>query len=76
MPALNNAQLEILKLFKYERTEEELFELKKFLSEFLFNKAIALADEVYDEKGYTPQDIENWKDEHTRINIPIDESSN
>ncbi len=67
MGALNNAQLEILKLFKYEKTDEELAELKQVLVDYLFNKAIAEADKVHLEKGYTTQDVEQWKDEHTRL---------
>jgi hypothetical protein len=76
MPALNNAQLEILKLFKYEKTEEELLEIKKLLSDYLFQKAIRLADKVHEEKGYSLEDIEEWKNEHTRVKTKIDEGSN
>ncbi|MCW3110752.1 MAG: hypothetical protein JWQ09_5258, partial [Segetibacter sp.] len=47
---LNNVQLEILKLFKHERSEEELFEIKKMLSDYLFKKAIKLADEAFERK--------------------------
>jgi hypothetical protein len=66
MPALNNTQLEILKLFQLERSEEELLEIKKLLSEFLFKKAIAMADKEHSEKNYTDQDVENWTKEHFR----------
>jgi hypothetical protein len=66
MPALNNTQLEILKLFQQEGSEEELLEIKKMLSEFLFNKAIAMADEMHAEKKYTDADMENWTKEHFR----------
>lgn len=75
MPALNNAQLEILKLFKHERSEEELFEIKKILSDYLFKKAIKLADESFEEKGYTVEDIEAWKNEHTRLKRNVNEGS-
>lgn len=75
MSALNNAQLEILKLFKYEKTEEELLEIKKLLSDYLFRGAIKLADEVFDEKGYTAEDIENWKNEHSRSKNKVNEGS-
>jgi len=68
MPALNNVQIEILKLFKHEKSEEELFEIKKILSDYLFDKAIHLADEAFEEKGYTLTEVEKWKDEHTRLN--------
>ncbi len=50
MGALNNAQLEILKLFKFEKTEEELLEIKKLLSDYLFRRAIKLADKAFEEK--------------------------
>jgi predicted CopG family antitoxin len=76
MPALNNAQLEILKLFKHEKSEEELLEIKKLLSDFLFRKAIKLADDVYEEKGYTQEDVESWKNEHFRLNTNKNDSSN
>ncbi len=75
MPALNNAQLEILKLFKHERSEEELLEFKKLLSDYLFKKAIKLADEAFDEKGYTVEDLESWKNEHSRLKKDVSESS-
>ncbi len=64
MGALNNAQLEILKLFKFEKTEEELLEIKKLLSDYLFRRAIKLADKAFEEKEYTVEDVENWKNEH------------
>jgi hypothetical protein len=67
MAALNNTQLEILKLFQIERSEEELLEIKKLLSEFLFKKAIAMADEVHEEQGYTDKNVEEWTKEHFRI---------
>lgn len=68
MAALNNAQLEILKLFEHERSEEELSEIKKLLSDYLFKKAIKLADEAFEEEGYTVEDIESWKNEHRGLN--------
>lgn len=76
MPALNNAQLEILKLFKYDKSEQELLEIKKLISDYLFRKAINLADEVYEEKGYTVEEVEKWKNEHFRVNKQTDGSSN
>ncbi len=66
MPALNNTQLEILKLFKQERSEDELLEIKAMLSEFLFKKAIAMADEEHSVRNYTGQDMDKWTKEHFR----------
>lgn len=76
MPALNNVQLEILKLFQHEKSEAELLEIKKLLSDYLFQKAIQLADETFDKKGYTTEDIESWKSEHTRLKGQVNESGN
>lgn len=66
MPALNKIQQEILKLFKYEHTEEELLEIKQMLSEYLFKKAIEKADATAAEKGYTAGQMKNWVYEHYR----------
>lgn len=66
MPALNNAQLEILKLFKYEMSEDELLEIKQLLSEYLAQKLMKEIEKESVEKGYTPEIIESWKDEHFR----------
>ncbi len=75
MPALNNVQLEILKLFRHEKSEAELLEIKKLLSDYLFQKAIKLADEAFEEKGYTSEDVEGWKNEHSRLKNKVNESS-
>lgn len=71
MTTLNSTQLEILKLFQYEKSEEELLEIKKLISDYLFRKAILLADQVHEEKQYSQEDIEKWKDEHTRLNKKV-----
>ena len=67
--------MEILKLFYENQPDEELHEIKQVLSEYLFRKAVKLADEAFEEKGYTTKDIEEWKDEPSRINKNVNESS-
>ena len=66
MPALNNAQLEILKLFCENQSDEELHEIKQVLSEYLANKLMKEIEKESIEKGYTPEIIDSWKDEHFR----------
>lgn len=66
MPALNNAQLEILKLFHENQSDEELHEIKQVLSEYLVNKLMKEIEKESIEKGYTPEVIDSWKDEHFR----------
>ncbi len=66
MPALNNAQLEILKMFREDQSKEELYEIKQVLSEYLAKKLMKEIEAESIEKGYTPEVIDSWKDEHFR----------
>lgn len=67
MPApLNSTQLEILKMFRNNQSEEELQEIKSLLIMYLSNKAVAEADKAFVEKGYTSEIFEIWKREHFR----------
>lgn len=64
--ALNNVQLEILKLFRDNQPEEELKEIKSLLTAYLSEKVIAEADKAFAEKGNTVAIFEKWKAEHFR----------
>jgi hypothetical protein len=64
--ALNNTQLEILKLFRNDQSEEELQELKSLLIAYLADKVTAEADKAFNENGYTIAVFEKWKQEHYR----------
>jgi hypothetical protein len=64
--ALNNAQLEILKLFRNDQPEEELQEIKSLLIAYLGNKVTQEADNTFAERGYGAAIFEKWKHEHFR----------
>ena len=64
--ALNNTQLEILKLFRNDQPEEELQEIRSLLVAYLADKVTHEADKAFDEKGYTTAVFEKWKQEHSR----------
>jgi hypothetical protein len=64
--ALNNVQLEILKLFRNNQPEEELQEIKSLLTAYLANKVTLEADKAFVEKGYAATIFETWKQEHFR----------
>jgi DNA-binding CsgD family transcriptional regulator len=66
MEILNNTQREILNLFKYQHSEQELFEIKQVISEHLFKKAISMADAEAEKKDYTQQQMKDWANEHYR----------
>ena len=66
---LNSAQLEILKLFRNDQTEEELQELKSLLSAWLAAKVTFEADKAFQENGYTTVIFKKWKQEHFRKTV-------
>ncbi len=67
MPAaLNSTQLEILKMFSNEQSEEELQEIKSLLIAYLSNKVVNEADKVSAERQYNSATFESWKHEHFR----------
>lgn len=72
MAALNSAQLEILKLFNLPLTEKDLNKLKQVLIVFLYERVADAADQAFEEHGYTPVDIEDWREEHMRRQPPTD----
>lgn len=60
LTTLNKTQLDILKLFSRELEEKELVEIKKMIVEFLSKKVTTLADEVWVEKNWSDEQMENF----------------
>ena len=61
--SLTNLQLEILKPYSTDMSEEELIELKKILAENYAKKAIREADKVWSENNFSDSDMGNWLNE-------------
>jgi len=57
---LSNLQLELLKLYAHNVSEEDLLTIKKLLSPYFLKKAISEANQVWDAKGYTNELMEEW----------------
>lgn len=55
---LNKAQLDLLKLFSRVKSEEELLEIKRLVTQYYANRAMDRADELWDERGYTQGDMD------------------
>lgn len=64
--ALNDTQLEILKLLQFMKDDIDLAEIKSLLLTYLSDKVVRNADKAYDEKQYTAAVFEKWKQEHFR----------
>ena len=62
----SKAQLELLKLFATEPSNEELKMLRQFFIQYLAEKALNSVDEAIAKKGYTQDEINAWSKEHHR----------
>ncbi len=64
--ALNDVQLEILKLFQHDQSPEDLKEIKSLLATYLADKVTREADKAFDQKEYSAEVFEQWKKDHFR----------
>lgn len=55
---LSNVQLEILKAFSHDLTDEELKDFRDTIAEYFANRAIKSANKVWEEKGWTDEDVD------------------
>ncbi|MFN7119564.1 MAG: hypothetical protein ACK4TA_22400, partial [Saprospiraceae bacterium] len=61
---LSNLQLELLKLYANNVSEENLLEIKWLLARYFAQKATEAMDKIWEEKGLTVQDMINWTHVH------------
>lgn len=61
--SLSNLQLEILKLYSTDMSEEELTELKNLIARNYAKKATHGADDVWEKKSLSDLDMEKWLNE-------------
>ena len=57
---LTNTQLELLKLYATELSEEDLQELRDILADFYAKKSIQKADQLWDEQSLSDDDMDQW----------------
>lgn len=57
---LTNLQLELLKLYALELTEEELTDLKNLLARHFADRLSKTVDHVWQQKGLTPENMDQW----------------
>lgn len=60
---LSNLQLELLKIYAAGVPDEYLPELKQTIARFLLEKARDRADEIWEQKGYTQDTMDEWLNE-------------
>lgn len=62
----NAAQMKLLQMMSYIKTDEELAELQEVISNYYARKADKELDKLWEEGVITPQVIEKWGKEHMR----------
>lgn len=60
-----NVQLELLKTFSHQLPDNELLELRKTLALFFAQRLVKQADEVWNNKNWTNETIDNML--HTKM---------
>lgn len=55
---LSNVQLEILKAFSHNLTDDELRDFREVIAKYFAERAIQSANKVWDEKNWTDEDVD------------------
>lgn len=63
---LSNLQLELLKIFSRNISDEQLLEIKGILSRYFADKASDEFEKLAEEKGWTAKTYKQWAAEHNR----------
>ncbi|MCB9304915.1 MAG: hypothetical protein H6566_30155 [Lewinellaceae bacterium] len=60
---LTNLQLELLKLYSLELSEEQLLEVKRLLANYFAEQASDEMDRLWEERGWNNETMEKWLSE-------------
>ncbi len=63
---LSNLQLEILRVFSFELSEEQLLEIRKLLADYFAKKVSSEMDSFFEKNQWGEEKIEEWSKEHMR----------
>ena len=61
---LSNVQTELLRLYATNLSESDLFDLKQALAHFFAERSIKRANQLWDERGLTNNDMLKWLEEN------------
>jgi len=63
---LTNIQMELLKTFSFNLSDKQLFEIKGLISTYLAEQITFEMDELFEEKSWGDEKLEEWENEHMR----------
>jgi hypothetical protein len=63
---LSNLQLELLKVFSFDLSEEQIKEIKSLLSAYFADKVTSEMDDLFQANNWGEEKIKEWSKEHMR----------
>lgn len=66
---LSNLQLELLKIFSHNLSDEQLTEIRNLLANYFLEKASDEMDRLWEERGWTEETMREWANEHMRSSV-------
>lgn len=57
---LTNLQLELLKIYSFNISDEQLSEIREILTQYFADKATTEMDRLWDENGWTNDTMDEW----------------
>lgn len=72
-PRFSNVQLELLRLYSRDVPDDKLVEIKQLLAHYYTEKLSRRADQVWEEKGWTDDTMEEFL--HTKMRKRVDPAS-
>ncbi len=58
--SLNNTQLEILKMFRYDLPQEQWDEIREMIAQYFADKVTKEVDALWEEKGWSEETMKEW----------------
>lgn len=65
---LTNLQLELLKVFSYDLSKEQLLEIRQLLAKYFAQKVDEEMSRLWEEREWTEETMREWANEHLRSN--------
>jgi hypothetical protein len=63
---LSNIQLELLKLYHSNVSDQDLMEIRMLLANYFRNKASDEMDQLWDKNNWSNETMNEWENEHLR----------
>ena len=63
---LTNLQRELIKIFSYDLSDNQLDEIRNLLSKYFAQKATTEMDKIWNINNLTNETMDNWTKEHLR----------